>query len=380
MNIRVINKDRDLLKKTKPRGLMKLYKYRPLSEFLFKELFYQELYFASYLELNDPLDLSARIEFTAEKEDQIEYLIWFLFKTTLTVSATQISHLEKVNNEKLVDFNNNDVPRNAFRKNIYTKLVQLKTNQNFIWLDQIEKVLRDSAEEEKLEININFDNFKIELQRLSQKFLENSHITCFSKTNNDFLMWSHYASKHSGICLEFTLEHSGQFPYVQTAKRKTNQDNFVKRISFWDIQERIIWNRIRKVNYQDEQPFINFFEFAPVFENEDDCDLIGLSKSWTHHFAHELEWAFSTKTKPWSYENEWRAVKINFGEPKQPEERISHYPVEALSGIYFGIRTPEGVKKRIHNIYKTLNKQIIFYVCKTTNGRNLDFEIWENQD
>ena len=41
----------------------KLYKYRPLSEFLFKELRYSELYFASYVELNDPLDLSVRINF-----------------------------------------------------------------------------------------------------------------------------------------------------------------------------------------------------------------------------------------------------------------------------------------------------------------------------
>jgi hypothetical protein len=39
----------------------KLYKYRPLSEFLFKELLYQVLYFASYNERNGSLSLSARI-------------------------------------------------------------------------------------------------------------------------------------------------------------------------------------------------------------------------------------------------------------------------------------------------------------------------------
>ncbi|WP_332911787.1 hypothetical protein [Algoriphagus boritolerans] len=63
-----------------------LYKYRPLSEFLFKELYYQELYFASYFELNDPLDLSARIEFSCEKSEQVEYLIYFLFKSTLSLN------------------------------------------------------------------------------------------------------------------------------------------------------------------------------------------------------------------------------------------------------------------------------------------------------
>ncbi len=62
---------------------MKLYKYRPLTDFLFKELFYQEIYFSCYSELNDPLDLSARIEFSPKNEKQVSYLVWFIIKTTL---------------------------------------------------------------------------------------------------------------------------------------------------------------------------------------------------------------------------------------------------------------------------------------------------------
>ena len=72
-----------------------------------------------------------------------------------------------------------------------------------------------------------------------------------------------------------------------------------------------------------------------VFENESDCDLIGLSKSWTHKYAQELEWVFSTKTNSWKYENEWRAIEINFGETKEPEERIRHYPIESLASVWF---------------------------------------------
>ena len=361
--------------------MMKLFKYRPLSEFLFKELFYQELYFASYKELNDPLDLSARIEFTAEKEDQIEYLIWVLFKTNLTISETNISDFDKDNNNnKLISFYKNHTVINAFKRSIYDKLVMFKAKENLIWLDNIETILVDTSKELNLDFRLNFTDFKNELQRLTQKFLENSYTTCFSATNNDFLMWSHYASKHSGICLEFSIEHSGLFPYVKKGHRKADQDNYLQRISKWEVNEAIYWDRIREVSYQDEQPFINFFDFSPVFDNELDCDLIGLSKGWTHGFAHELEMVFSTKTKPWKYENEWRAIEINFGEPKHPEERIRHYPIEVLSSIYFGIRTPEDVKKRIHDIFKQHRKAIILYDCKPTNGRELNFEIWENYD
>ncbi|MDP1624023.1 MAG: DUF2971 domain-containing protein [Bacteroidales bacterium] len=358
----------------------KLYKYRPLSEFLFKELLYQELYFASYSELNDPLDLSARIEFTAEKEEQVGYLIKLLFKTTLIIPKTDILTSEQNNNSNLIDFYKNKSARFSFRKNIYNKLIQLKKEHRFIWIDSIVNVIIEVAQEEQITFNINVINFKSELERLAKKFLENSFTTCFSSTNKDFLMWSHYATKHSGICLEFTLDHSGQFPYLMKGKRKKDIDKYLQSDSKWEVDEIIFWDKIHQVDYQDEQPYINFFDFLPVFDNEHNCDLIGLSKSWTHKFAEELELVFSTKTKPWSYEKEWRAIEINFGEPQHPEERIRHYPLEVLTGVYFGIRTPENVKKRIHNIFNKLGKEIQFFDGKPTNGRDLDFEIWEDYD
>ena len=110
-------------------------------------------------------------------------------------------------------------------------------------------------------------------------------------------MWSHYASKHSGICLEFNLENGWTFPYEIKRSREQDKEKFKKIISEWDTKSSIYWDRIRKVNYEEEQPFINFYNFAVVFENESDCDLIGLSKSWTHKYAQELEWVFSTKQK-----------------------------------------------------------------------------------
>ncbi|MBN8697159.1 MAG: DUF2971 domain-containing protein [Bacteroidetes bacterium] len=354
-----------------------LYKYRPLTDFLFKELYYQELYFASYLELNDPLDLSARIEFTPKEINQIENLLWFLFKTTLKIHEGQLTDDEKLNNQKLIEFNKNDELRNAYKVFLFDRLAQLAKEQGFISIDELENLLLSTNENIPFQLDIS--NFKIELKRLTKKFLENSHATCFSESNNDFLMWSHYASKHSGICLEFTLENNGLFPYKMTiGKRNHNKEEYLQRISKWKIEETIIWERIRKVKYQDKQPHINFFDFSPVFNNEYDCDLVGLSKSWTHKFANELEAVFSTKTLPWAYENEWRAIEINFGEKKEPEERINHYPIQCLTGIYFGIRTPEEVKKRIYKIFDKLQTHNIKYFnCVPTSGRELKFENWD---
>lgn len=357
-----------------------LYRYRPLSEFLFKELNYQELYFASYLELNDPLDMSARVEFTPKKEEEIEYLIWVLFKTTLILPESNISEAEKENNALLVALNKNKEQRGLFKKNLFKQLTQLKSTNDFIDIDLLEIAIEKSIEESAIGFKINLSSFKNEIQRLSKKFLESSYAICFSETNNDFLMWSHYASKHSGICLEYTLHNENLFPYKLTGRRNFDEEKYRERISKWEIDETIFWEELYKVEYKDEQSHINFFEFAPVFDNEHDCDLIGLTKSWTHRFAYELKHVFSTKTKPWSYENEWRAIEINFGDSKEPEARIKHYPIEVLSSIYFGTRTPESVKKRIFKIFKKQGKNLQYFDCKPTKGRDLTFTTWEYFD
>ena len=52
----------------------KLYRYRPLTEVLFKELLYSEIHLASPEELNDPLDLNGQLNFFTENEKRLEHL------------------------------------------------------------------------------------------------------------------------------------------------------------------------------------------------------------------------------------------------------------------------------------------------------------------
>jgi len=233
---------------------MKLYKYRPLTDFLFKELYYQELYFSSYSELNDPLDLSARIEFTPKNEKQIGHLVWFLFKTTLKIHHTDVPYSveERKNNKQLLEFNNNEELKNKFKTSVFNQLKLVKDDHNFISISDLETILHKESKELKFKIDIS--KFKSELQRLTKKFLENSCVTCFSETNNDFLMWSHYASKHSGICLEFNLEHTGLFPYKHTSKRKLNNDAYLEKTSEWKSDEIIFWDKIKKLPIKLNSP------------------------------------------------------------------------------------------------------------------------------
>ena len=56
---------------------MKLYRYRPATELVFKELRYSELY-ASRDDLNDPLDLNAQLNFFQRTSDETRALARFL--------------------------------------------------------------------------------------------------------------------------------------------------------------------------------------------------------------------------------------------------------------------------------------------------------------
>ncbi len=348
--------------------MQKLFKYRPLSPLLFKELQYQEIYFASYTELNDPLDLSARIDFSVREETQIDILLWFLFKKSL-VLGTDVSEKIRENNRRLVRFVQDKEKANAFNKSVFDHLVRLKSGRPFIFSDVAEQAIYLAIAEQS--------GFFDEVMRLTRLFLLNSHVSCFSETQASFLMWAHYAGSHQGVCLEFTLNRAGKFPFEISGEREfhngTYSDGFAEGVS----EVLLFEGNIERVNYTYEEKCINFFDFSPVFNNEHDCDLRGLSKSRWHGFAYYLKSVFLSKTADWEYENEWRAIHINFDGIKEPEERIRHYPIEALTAIYFGVNTPLNVKKRIYTLYKEKKHKPIFMESKLSSNRELGFEEWE---
>lgn len=343
---------------------------------LFKELLYSELYFSSYTELNDPLDLSVRIDFSPKNEQDIDLLLYLILKNNVIRSYNSKSeNLYRKNFTDLRDFYINKEIKTNFIGKLFDNLVVNAKNE-FVSFNFIEKQINLLSKEFGLAFNTEL--FKTEIKRLSDVFFEKSYATCFTETYSDFLMWSHYASKHTGICLEFTLEHEGNFPYIYHSERKLNIEKLIENdYTEWDLKMYSFWDKIYKIEYQDKPPTINFYDFSPVYANENDCDLMGLTKSKWHGFAHELEKVFSIKTSPWKYEKEWRAIEINFGKQKTPEERVRRYPTEILSGVYFGIRTSEEVKARVYRILNEKNSAIKYFEAQLSNERDLEFNEWE---
>lgn len=106
-------------------------------------------------------------------------------------------------------------------------------------------------------------------------------MTCFTELNDNLLMWAHYGGQYRGFCLEF----------------RTDDELFKK---------------LRKVCYTDTMPQIDIV----------DCVV-------NRNFDQLLNSLFCTKSSPWAYEKEWRAIHNDSNTPFT-------YTPEALKAVYFG--------------------------------------------
>jgi len=135
------------------------------------------------------------------------------------------------------------------------------------------------------------------LKEFKETDIKNCGIFCMSQTNDDILMWSHYADRHKGFCIEFVRK----------------PDNLLGDIT-----------RTQPVRYDCNYPDVN-----PLDENGNENFSI-------------FQKMFFTKAENWIYENEWRLV----WKEKGKEEPL---PVDT-SSIIFGLKMPDEHKITIKNI------------------------------
>lgn len=163
------------------------------------------------------------------------------------------------------------------------------------------------------------------IESLVKERHKNRGVACFSEKNDDILMWGHYACGHTGFCLEFDSRFQ---PF----------------------------NGSQPVTYQSEFPILN--PVKAYFNSFKKIDSIG-----EDDFARALTTKFTT----WSYEKEWRAIHI---EPN----KLFNYPIEAITGLYFGLKMPFDHKEIIALILRGINPAIqLFEAQMDENSFALNF-------
>lgn len=207
-----------------------LYKYEPLTTQALQNLKSRIIHFGSPLNFNDPYDCALTPNIKTPTDEDIE-----------SIRHAYLSN-EKTHGQR--------------RKQLETLRVE-----------QLRKIFFRSAH--------------VAIKISTKAFLKSRGVACFSESNEDLLMWSHYGGRYKGFCLEFS----------------TSADFLAK---------------IRKVHYQPSLPSID----ASIILLNSDIGFI-------------IDTLFCTKSISWAYEQEWRATHEKAGTE-------FCYPAEALTGIYFG--------------------------------------------
>lgn len=158
---------------------MKLYKYYSLSSFSKKVLTDQEIYFSSFKQLNDPFEIAVNYTFDCDEHRKFDY-----FSRN---HPTFSSYPDEGKRNHIKSFE--DVYR--------------KSNS------RLTSMLRDS--------------------------FKTTGIFCVSENPFDVLMWSHYAGKHRGFCVEFDtdkdpiFEQRFQVKYVPSMHNVVFYDDLIVR-------------------------------------------------------------------------------------------------------------------------------------------------------
>ncbi|WP_292376134.1 DUF2971 domain-containing protein [Methanosarcina sp. UBA411] len=129
---------------------------------------------------------------------------------------------------------------------------------------------------------------------------------CFSKKNNDILMWSHYAKHHKGVCLIF-------------------KSKLIEGIPHLTINYQLL--KLHPIIYDKKAP-------APINMRDQ---------------AEETEQMFkflSTKSSDWTYESEYRI----FLTEKLAKGNLNKFKKEELKGIILGARVGYFSANKIYEI------------------------------
>ncbi|GMU95661.1 DUF2971 domain-containing protein [Ignavibacterium album] len=153
---------------------------------------------------------------------------------------------------------------------------------------------------------------KLFTERVNQEIEKFLGIFTMTEDNKSILMWSHYANKHTGFCIEFDFQELTRIC-----------DNYL------NIKEAIL---VRKVIYSEKYPVIDPYKYD-------------VRKYYTEYLN-----LLSIKSSDWAYEKEWRLIYLF-----NPNKTLQ-FPDKVFKSIYFGLNCS---KQNIANVIsKTKNKNV----------------------
>lgn len=296
-----------------------LYKYYSLeSDYSLSNIKNNILYFSKPETFNDPFDCNWGFD---EKELVSDVLIAAVVTSPLKAFVKECNILGKVILNEMCS----DEELLQLRKTFYKTFSANIDFSNFTQCDirSKAKILLPhiTSDHDK-----NVDDFLLSCSEMTiyQKKLNDAiniayGITCFSERYDIALMWSHYANKHSGVCVEYDFSKLNinnrllvqLFPVIYTSNRQCFPNG---------------------VSYDENEKFL---------------------MSTTPFTSYQLIKNLITKSNVWNYEKEWRLIGFlsELGEQK--------LTLPIISKIYLGVNISKENRNKILQIAKAKNIPVI---------------------
>jgi len=298
---------------------MHVYRYRSSNLLSQKGLLYDEWYFASKDELNDPIDMQPHFEFSTSGWLKLLSNLW-KNKEHAEVAATHFSQLGQISYEQLI---------NDFGK--HEKLIIEKMfKTSHLTLDKLSE-LQDSLSHLLALLNIYGPG--------------SGYSISLSRTSTDMLMWSHYASSHSGFCLIYR-PINGRLSQCPIRKKDslTVSDNHDSGVPIaFDVED---------INYEDEVYSLDAYSLLPALYTDQRFHSETARLDWHRKIRTQL----LTKNKCWQYEQECRLMLpqpsrwVSGKSTYNSLQRLFYYDFNQVVGVIFGARMPPHDRESLRHI------------------------------
>ena len=274
----------------------------------------------------------------------------------------------------------------SFRKDIATKAFKIKKDdkifedidewvdknittinlpQRAVWKNEIINILKE-VYERFYQQNSRHIEFKIAeyLEQLKKFAIKELLVCCFSKfeptnerncidlSNNEILMWTHYASGHSGICLEFSDIIAQDENLQDKLKHKDIDYEKSENYNIKNLQFSVglaLSNDAIKMNFLPDRLWLKDLE-----------DI----------YTEKYKYIYNTKLESWKDEKEYRysILKADLIDSKGLLTQKLKYDFRRLKSITFGERTPQNERDEI---METINKK-----CEKYNHKVAFYEVY----
>lgn len=177
-------------------------------------------------------------------------------------------------------------------------------------------------------------------------------ICCFSETNNNIHMWSHYADSHKGICIEYDSSEFNDY-FSQLLKCRCYLKPVDYKVKLINLDGDIEWTK--------HSEFSEYKRIASIIKDPKELDVL-------------FEKLLLQKNEGiWSNERELRLIIGGLARQNNKDRELPFgYKIpfrrDMIKGVIFGVNTPDSLKSEVKKIFGT---EIQYQEAK------LDFERWE---